>query len=181
MNAVMMAVPRVAEPKARSRTVSETQEHKTDCRPILQRKDTHMATKTKLKKVFVCSPFRGIGPKEEAARKDYQSNISLAKGVCRYITEKGFIPYCPHLYFPRFLMDSDQDEREMGMLMGLTWLAQCDELWIIGRRISKGMEREIAKAEEWGIPIKHYVLKRSPEERLLDAILLPEIEFHELV
>ena len=153
----------------------------TDCRPILQRKDVHMAKKAKLKKVFVCSPFRGIGPTEGAARKDYQSNVSLAKGVCRYITEKGFIPYCPHLYFPRFLMDSDQDEREMGMLMGLTWLAQCNELWIIGRRISKGMEREIAKAEEWGFPVKQYVLERSPEERLLDAILRPEIEFNELV
>ncbi len=150
-------------------------------RMVLQRKDEHMATKSSLKKVFVCSPFRGIGNTEEAASKDYQRNIALAKGVCRYITGKGKIPYCPHLYFPRFLMDSDPDEREMGMLMGQTWLAQCDELWIIGRRISDGMKREIAKAEEWGIPVKHYVLKRSPEERLLDAILHPEVEFHELV
>lgn len=158
---------------------------KADCRPILQRKDERkvkeVPTKTKLKKIFVCSPFRGIGDTEEAARKDYQNNIALAKGVCRYISEKGGIPYCPHLYFPRFLMDSEPDEREMGMLMGQTWLAQCSELWIIGRRISRGMEREIAKAEEWGIPVMHYVLKRTPEERLLDAILQPDIKYHELV
>ena len=153
---------------------------KTACRPDLQRKDVHMET-AGLKKIFVCSPFRGIGNTEEAASKDYRRNIALAKGVCRYITEKGGGPYCPHLYFPRFLMDSDPDEREMGMLMGQTWLAQCDELWVIGRRISDGMAQEIARAEEWGIPVKHYVLKRSPEERLLDAILRPETDYHELV
>ena len=160
---------------------------KADCRPILQRKDEHnmknVPTKNgpKLKKIFVCSPFRGTGDTEEATRKDYQNNIALAKGVCRYITEKGGIAYCPHLYFPRFLLDTDPDEREIGMLMGQTWLAQCSELWVIGRRISKGMEREISKAEEWGIPVKHYVLKRTPEERLLDAILQPDIKFHEMV
>lgn len=156
----------------------------TDCRPILQGKEKQMATKIKetgIKKVFVCSPFRGIGHTEEEAKDDYRSNISLAKAVCRYVTEKGYIPYCPHLYFPRFLIDSDADEREMGMLMGQTWLAQCDELWVIGRRISEGMKREIARAEEWGIPVKHYVLKRTPEERLLDAIFQPDIDFHELV
>ena len=68
-----------------------------------------------LKKIFVCSPFRGIGNTEEAASKDYRHNIALAKGVCRYISGEGGVPYCPHLYFPRFLMDADPDEREMGM------------------------------------------------------------------
>lgn len=159
----------------------------TDCKPALQRKEKHMetnnntTTKKGLKKIFVCSPLRGIGSTEEAARQNCRSNIVLAKGVCRYITEKGYIPYCPHLYFPRFLIDADPKEREVGMLMGLTWLAQCDELWVIGRRISEGMKREIAKAEEWGIPVKHYLPKRTPEERLLDAILQPETKFHELI
>ena len=154
---------------------------KTDCRLWLQRKDNKMNTNTKLKKIFVCSPFRGLGSTEEAEKKDYRSNIVLAKWVCRYITGKGYIPYCPHLYFPRFLIDSDPDEREIGMLMGQTWLAQCDEVWVIGRRISEGMAREIARAEECGIPVKRYLMERTPEERLLDAILHPEINFHEMV
>ena len=65
--------------------------------------------------------------------------------------------------------------------MGLSWLARCDELWVIGRRVSEGMEREIAKAKEWNMPIKHFVFKRSPEERLLDAILNPDIDYQEMV
>ena len=134
----------------------------------------------KIKKVFVCSPFRGTGSTEEAVRDSYCKNVSLAKRVCRYITEHGAVPYCPHLYFPRFLADADPDERELGMLLGKIWLAQCDELWVIGRRVSSGMEQEIEKSREWGIPVKNYVLKRTPEERLLDAILRPEIEYREL-
>ena len=134
-----------------------------------------------VKKIFICSPFRGIGDTAAAVQESYKRNIDLARAVCRYITGKGHIPYCPHLYFPQFLMDSEDDERELGMLMGETWLARCDELWVIGRGISKGMEREIARAKEWGVPVKHYVLERTPEERLLDAIFYPETEFHELV
>lgn len=95
--------------------------------------------------------------------------------------EKGAVPCCPHLYFPKFLLDSDQNEGGLRMPMGQICLAQCDEMWVIGRRISEGMEREIVKAKEWEIPIKHYVTRRSPEERLLDAILYPDIEYYELV
>ena len=64
--------------------------------------------------------------------------------------------------------------------MGLTWLEQCDELWVIGRRISEGMKREIARAEELGIPVAYFVRRRTPEERLLDAIFHPGFEFREV-
>ena len=154
---------------------------KTDYRPNLQRKDKRMEVKTGAKKVFICSPFRGLGRTEQEAKKNYLGNMELAKKACRYATGEGCIPYCPHLYFPRFLVDSDPDEREIGMLMGQTWLKQCSELWVIGRRISQGMKSEIAYAKELGIPVKHYVPERTPEERLLDAILRPEIEYREMV
>lgn len=133
------------------------------------------------RKVFICSPFRGIAATPEGAKENYQKNIAIAKGACRLATALGFIPYCPHLYFPRFLVDSSPDEREAGIRMGLTWLEQCDELWVIGRRISEGMKQEIARAEELGIPAAYFVPRRTPEERLLDAIFHPGIEFREVV
>ena len=135
----------------------------------------------KMKRVFICSPFRGIGDSEEERIQSYRRNLNNARAACNFAVLKGCIPYAPHLYFPQFLMDSDPDERETGILMGLTWLKSCDELWVIGRNISAGMEREISKAKEWGIPVIHYVGKRCPEERLLDAIFHPEIEYHEMV
>ena len=133
----------------------------------------------KPKKVFICSPFRGIAVTPEAAKENYQKNIAIAKVACRLATALGFVPYCPHLYFPRFLMDSSPDERETGIRMGLTWLEQCDKLWVIGRRISEGMKKEIARAEELGIPVAYFVPRRTPEERLLDAIFHPGVEFRE--
>ena len=42
------------------------------------------------------------------------------------------------------------------------------------------MKAEIVMAKKLGIPVKHYVYKRTPEERLLDAILRPEIQYHEM-
>ena len=64
--------------------------------------------------------------------------------------------------------------------MGLVWLLQCDELWIIGRRITEGMKREIAQAKAWNIKVVHYIPERTAEERLLDAIFHPEIKYKEL-
>ena len=140
-----------------------------------------MATENKMKRVFICSPFRGFGDSAEEQTRDCKRNIHNARAACNFAVMKGCVPYAPHLYFPQFLMDSDPDERKEGLLMGLTWLSYCDELWVIGRRISEGMENEINMAKKWGIPIIRYVGKRSPEERLLDAIFYPDIKFREMV
>ena len=140
-----------------------------------------MATENKMKRVFICSPFRGFGDSAEEQTRDCKRNIHNARAACNFAVMKGCVPYAPHLYFPQFLMDSDPDGRKAGLLMGLTWLSYCDELWVIGRRTSEGMENEINVAKEWGIPIIRYVGKRSPEERLLDAIFYPDIKFREMV
>ena len=169
--------PRAQKPRAQTQTVT----FKTDCKPILQRKEKHMATENKMKRVFICSPFRGFGDSAEEQTRDCKRNIHNARAACNFAVMKGCVPYAPHLYFPQFLMDSDPDERKAGLLMGLTWLSYCDELWVIGRRISEGMENEINMAKKWGIPIIRYVGKRSPEERLLDAIFYPDIKFCEMV
>lgn len=168
---------RAQKPKAQILTVTL----KRGCKPILQRKEKHMATENKMKRVFICSPFCGFGDSAEEQTRDCKRNIHNARAACNFAVMKGCVPYAPHLYFPQFLMDSDQDERKAGLLMGLTWLSYCDELWVIGRRISEGMENEINMAKKWGIPIIRYVGKRSPEERLLDAIFYPDIKFREMV
>lgn len=94
-----------------------------------------------MRKVFICSPYRFQRSK----------NIRLAKKACRQALKKGYLPYAPHLYFTRFL--SEHQEREAGLLLGLTWLSECDEVWIVGNTITEGMQREIDSAEELGIPV----------------------------
>ena len=124
-----------------------------------------------LKKVFICSPFRPRGKTKEERERDWKRNIDVANKACRYAVDHGCVPYAPHLYFPQFLSEADPDEREMGILLGLTWLAGCDELWVIGDRISEGMKREISKADEWKIPVKHFIHKASVAERFIVVIL----------
>ena len=74
----------------------------------------------------------------------------------------------PHLFFPSFLSENEPEERETGIQFGLEWLNDCDELWVIGSRISEGMKREIAVAEELGIPVKQNIPCLVLEGELLD-------------
>ena len=139
-----------------------------------------MGKEDRLKKVFICSPCRPRGETPKARERDWIGNINRARQACRYAIDQGKIPYAPHLYFTTILSEADEDERELGILLGLVWLSQCDELWIIGRRITEGMKREIAQAEAWNIKVVHYIPERTAEERLLDAIFHPEIKYREM-
>ena len=134
----------------------------------------------KSKKVFICSPFAPRGETKEAMERDMDRNILIAQKACRYAALHGNVPYAPHLFFTQFLKDDNKAERGYGQAMGLVWLAQCSELWVIGRRITSGMEREIKKAKEWGIPVKRYVFKHGSETKLLDALFYPDVEFLEM-
>ena len=140
-----------------------------------------MEKEDRLKKVFICSPCRPRGETPKARERDGIGNINRARQACRYALDQGKIPYAPHLYFTTILSEADEDERELGILLGLVWLSQCDELWVIGRRITEGMKREIAQAKAWNIRVVHYVSERTAEERLLDAIFHPEIKYKEMI
>ena len=132
------------------------------------------------KKVFICSPFAATAKDKEEKRKETIRNIQTARAASLYAVTEGVIPYTPHLYFPQFLCDDDQDCRELGQMLGLMWLQECDELWVIGRRISDGMKKEIEMAKKLDIPVRYYMPKRTREERILDAIHFPDIAFREM-
>ena len=132
------------------------------------------------KKVFICSPFAATTKDKEEKRKETIDNIQTARAASLYAVMEGVIPYTPHLYFPQFLDDDEPECRELGQLLGLMWLQECDELWVIGKRISEGMNQEIQMAKKLDIPVRHYVFKRTCEERILDAIHFPDIAFREM-
>ena len=132
-------------------------------------------------KVYICSPFRPVGDTAEAKAKSSKAHKILARYACRYAVANGYRPICPHLYYPEFLDDNVEDEREIGMLLGVISLSECKELWVVGRRISEGMQKEIDQARRWGIPIKHYIPRFTPEERFLKDILGDDFPFTEMV
>ncbi len=93
--------------------------------------------------IYVCSPYRG----------DVDENTKLARSVCREITLEGHIPIAPHIYFTQFLDDNEETERQLGMENAIKLLDLCDEIWVVGDKITPGMAAEIQYAKANDIPI----------------------------
>lgn len=95
-----------------------------------------------MKFVYVCSPLRG----------DIENNIKKAHEYNNYVIECGFMPLAPHVIFSKYFDDNIPERRELGLAMGLELLKRCDEIWVCGDTISKGMQGEIALARHLKIP-----------------------------
>lgn len=94
--------------------------------------------------VFICSPYRGrIADNEEKARR-----------YSRLAVDKGYVPLTSHLLFPQFLDDGHPDDRIKALTMSGEVLARCDEIWVFGPTITKGMAYEIAIAKDIGVPFR---------------------------
>ena len=126
------------------------------------------------KLVYICSPCRG----------DYEKNIDNAATYSRAAFRKGYIPITPHLYFTRFMDDTNDKERSMAMDAGLQLLLMCSEVWVFGLdHPSEGMQAEIALAIRHGIPIidGDEILsgkKKSERHDGLDAVLYGVARLH---
>ena len=99
--------------------------------------------------VYICSPYSG----------DVEANVAAARRYSRFAVDKGYIPIAPHLLYPQFLNDDDEQERELGLFFRNALMSKCAEVWVFGSRISAGMEAEIKRAK-W----KDYRLRYFTEE-----------------
>ncbi len=96
-------------------------------------------------KIYVASPYAGHVAANKAAAIRY----------CQYVITQGKQPLASHLLYPQMLDDNNPQERELGLLFGLSLLALCDEVWVFGAAPSIGMKREIEEAKRLGKPIRH--------------------------
>jgi hypothetical protein len=95
------------------------------------------------KLALIASPYAG----------DVEHNIDMAKRYCRHALESGCDFIAVHLMYPQVLNDANPEERQRGIRMGLRLLAECDELWVCGDKITEGMRTEIAEAQRLGIRV----------------------------
>ena len=96
--------------------------------------------------VYICSPLSGnTTVNQEAARR-----------YCRYAVDAGYVPIAPHLFFPQFMDDTDEHERNLALFMDIVLLSKCAELWVFGDTISKGMSMEVEKAKRKGQLIRYF-------------------------
>lgn len=96
-----------------------------------------------LKKVYLCSPLGG----------NVKENLEKVKRYTRFALLCGTAPVVPH-YYSLSLDDGRKEEREMGINAGKSLLWFCDELWVFGSNITKGMKDEIMFCEGMKIPVK---------------------------
>ena len=98
------------------------------------------------KLVFVCSPYSG----------DTETHISNTRRYCRFVFDRGAVPFAPHLYFPQFMDEADAEQRNVSMGAGLVVLAEADELWVFGDKLTDEMRLELEVADGFGIPMKFF-------------------------
>lgn len=91
--------------------------------------------------VYICSAYSG----------DVEKNTKLARLYSRLAIDRGYIPLTPHLLLPQFL--SEETERELAMAIDLRLMDLCQEIWICGDVITRGMKRELQYALATGTPV----------------------------
>jgi hypothetical protein len=86
--------------------------------------------------IYICAPFGG----------DTKANTRKAADFAAFAYRRGNIPLTPHLLFP-FMDDHDPDERQTALHMDIVLLGKCEEVWVLGGRVTAGMEAEIRRAK----------------------------------
>ena len=96
--------------------------------------------------VYICSPFSG----------DIENNNKRTRAFCRFALDKGNIPLAPHLLFPQFMDDNNEQERDQAIFMDIILMGKCQEVWVLGDVISRGMSIEIEKAKKRRQPVRYF-------------------------
>ena len=96
--------------------------------------------------VYICSPLSG----------DTLANQEAARRYCRYAVDAGYVPIAPHLFFPQFMDDADEHERNLALFMDIVLQGKCQELWVLGDVISEGMSVEIDTAKRRRQPVRYF-------------------------
>jgi hypothetical protein len=101
------------------------------------------------KRVFICSPFRGATPEEQAA------NVEMARALLAHAVRNCRAPFAPHLLYPGALNDNIESERNQGIDAGLNFLLTCDEIWWLDshKGVTAGMRRELELASVAGLGV----------------------------
>ena len=97
------------------------------------------------RKIYVASRYAG----------DVDANVSAAVTYCRLVIDEGYMPVASHLLYPQILNDNIPEERELGLLFGLSLLRMCDEVWVFGE-VSQGVAQEIAEAKRLKKQIRYF-------------------------
>ena len=108
-----------------------------------------------LKVVYVAHPLSG---------PDRDANIARAARWCAWAFKSGFAPVADWIVLASQL---DESYREPGLRADCALIKRCDEVWLVGGRVSEGMRIEAAAAKLVGLSVKDMTaLGEEPPEWL---------------
>ncbi len=95
--------------------------------------------------VYVCAPYSG----------DVEENTKRAAAFAKYAYDKGNIPLTAHLLFP-FMNDTNEEDRRTAIFMDIVLMGKCQEVWVLGNEITRGMRIEIEKAKKRRQKVRYF-------------------------
>ena len=100
-----------------------------------------------MKIVYIAHPIRG------AVKQNLKAITEIAREIMFFDTT--VIPFAPYYLYYHALNDNVPEERGRGLYNDEEFFRRrtFDELWVYGPRISSGMSKEIAFANDLGIPV----------------------------
>lgn len=100
-----------------------------------------------MRRIFICHPLSG----------DIKGNMEQCRKIAKRVQKLGdYQPIVPQLIYPQFMDDTDPVQRKLALKYCLNDLRTCDEMWVFGDVISKGMQGEIDYARNRRIPTKYF-------------------------
>lgn len=95
------------------------------------------------KTAYICSRYRAD------TQEQFDKQMRHTKTLAHEAVIAGYDVIVPHMYYPQFLDDNNEDERKLGMESAIRLLHKCDIVLVyIGLDISQGMEAEIEEARK---------------------------------
>lgn len=101
--------------------------------------------------IYICSRFSAN------TKEQFNLQLDLTKSISKKVVLAGHEVIVPHLYYPQFLDDNDEQDRLIGTQSAIKLLDVCDALFVaIELKVSKGMEAEIKAAKQKQISIYYF-------------------------
>lgn len=113
-----------------------------------------------MKVIYLAHPAGADTPEEHLA------NLARAKRWFRWAAFQGVAVIADWIIYCEVWDDFDEAQRAMGLDHDDAMIARCDEYWMVGGRISKGMDRGRSKAWAEGMEVVDLTsLGDEPPER----------------
>jgi hypothetical protein len=113
--------------------------------------------------VYIAAPLAA------PTRAEMDENRARAARWCAWAARKGVAPVATWIVLSGELSET-QENRELGLTVDCATVERCDEIWMVGGRVSSGMTRESLHAAEHSVIVRNltYLGEEPPDKTLAE-------------